>query len=110
MKESSSRSFPSDTEKNLKDCMASTLQSGKELGDGKELGNSEKVENDKIVNEDIDNKKVKNEKVETKKQEVQMDKKEEKKKEKRKQVYTGKSSISWQTLPNCPTFSLSTKI
>ena len=58
MKESSSRSFPSDTEKNLKDCMAITLQSGKELGDGKELGNSEKVENDKIVNEDIDNKKV----------------------------------------------------
>ena len=58
MKESSSRSFPSDTENNPKDCMAITLRSGKELGNSKE---------------------VENEKVETEKQEVQMDKKEERK-------------------------------
>ena len=40
MKESSSRSFPSDTEKNLKDCIVITLRSGKELGKEKGLGNS----------------------------------------------------------------------
>ena len=42
MKESSFRSFPSDTENNLKDCMAITLRSGKDLGDSK------KVENEKV--------------------------------------------------------------
>ena len=46
MNESSSRSFPSDTEKNPKECMNITLRSGKELGDSKEVEN-EKVENDK---------------------------------------------------------------
>ena len=63
MKESSSRSFPSDTENNPKDCMAITLRSGKELGNSKE----------------VENEKVENEKVETEKQKVQMDKKEERK-------------------------------
>ena len=37
MKDSSSRSFPSDTKKNPKDCMAITLRSGKELRDSKDL-------------------------------------------------------------------------
>ena len=41
-KESSSRSFPSDTEKNPKDCMAITLRSEKDLEDEKGLGNSKK--------------------------------------------------------------------
>ena len=81
MKESFFRYFPSDTKKNPKDCMAITMRSGKELGDGKELGNSGKVENEKIVDEEVDNKKVENEKAKTKKQEVQKDKKEEKKEE-----------------------------
>ena len=86
MKESSSRSFPSDTEKNPKDCMAITVRSGKEVRDGKELGNSKndenrKVDNEKIVDEEVDNKKVENEKVEAEKQELQMDKKEEKREE-----------------------------
>ena len=60
MKESSSRSFQSDTKKNPKDFMAITQRSGKELGKSKE---------------------VENEKVEIEKEEVKMDKKEEKKEE-----------------------------
>ena len=48
MKESSFRYFPSDTKKNLKDCLAITLRSGKELRDGKELGNSKKAKNEKV--------------------------------------------------------------
>ena len=39
MKESLSRPFPSDMENNPKECMASTLRSGKELGDSKEVEN-----------------------------------------------------------------------
>ena len=74
------------TEKNSKDCMAITLRSGKELGDGKELANSKnakngKVDNEKIVDEEVDNKKVEDEKVDVEKQEVQVDKKEEKREE-----------------------------
>ena len=46
MKESSSRSFLSDTEKNPKECMTITLMTWKELGDSKEVEN-EKLENEK---------------------------------------------------------------
>ena len=46
MKESSSRSFPSDTKNNTKECMAITLRSEKEIGDSKEVEN-EKIENEK---------------------------------------------------------------
>ena len=42
MKESSSRSLPSDTETNPRDCMTVTLRSGKELR------NSKKVENKNV--------------------------------------------------------------
>ena len=48
MKESSSRSFLSDMEKNSKDFLSITLRSGKELG------NSKKVENEKVVNGKIE--------------------------------------------------------
>ena len=43
MKESPPTSFPSDKEKNPKECKAITLRSGKELGDLKEV-EKEKVE------------------------------------------------------------------
>ena len=64
MKKSSSRSFSSDTEKNPKDCMSITLQSGKEVEDGRRLGNAkgvmnEKTGNKKMVNEEVANKKLK---------------------------------------------------
>ena len=39
MKESSSRYFLSDTERNPKDCMTITLQSGNELGNSKNVEN-----------------------------------------------------------------------
>ena len=61
MKESSSKSFPSDMENNPKDCMAITLRSGKELGDSKE---------------------VENEKVEIEKEEVKMNKEEKREEDK----------------------------
>ena len=85
MKESSSRSFPSDKEKNPKDCMAITLWSGKELEDGKGHGNCKnvengKTENEKIVDKEGANKRVEDEKVEADEQEVQMDKEEEREK------------------------------
>ena len=46
MKASSSKSFPIDTKKSPKECMAITLWSGKELCDSKEV-ESEKVEAEK---------------------------------------------------------------
>ena len=45
------RSFLSDKEKSPKDCMAITLHSGKELENGKGLGNSRNVVNEKTENE-----------------------------------------------------------
>ena len=50
LKKNPSKSFPSDTKKNLKQCMAVTLRSGKELDEPK------KIENDK---EQVDKKKRK---------------------------------------------------
>ena len=73
MKKCSSRSFSSDMKKNLKDCIAITLQNGKELGNSKKAKN-ENVENEKIMDKEVNNKKVENEKVEIEKQEIQMDK------------------------------------
>ena len=66
--------------------MAITLRRGIELGDGKELGNSKKaenenVENENFVDEDVDNKKVENKKVESEKKDLQMDKKKEEREE-----------------------------
>ena len=60
MKESSSKSFLSDMDKNPKDCMAITLRSGKDLGDSKELGNSKKVEKKKVENEKVEVEKEEN--------------------------------------------------
>ena len=56
MKESSSISFPSDTKKNPKDCMAITLRSGKELRNSKNAENR-KAENEKMVGDEVDKKK-----------------------------------------------------
>ena len=80
MKESSSRSFPSDTEKNLKDCMAITLQSGKDLGNSKN-GENGKAENEKMVDDEVNSKKVEDDKVEAEKQEIQSNKKKEEREE-----------------------------
>ena len=77
MKESSSKSFLSDTEKNPKDCMAITLRSGKELGNEERLGDSKivvngKNENKKILDENVANKRVEDENVEAEGQESQV--------------------------------------
>ena len=53
MKASSSKSFPSDTMKNMKDCMVITLWSGIEVEDGRRLGNSKNVVNKKATKENI---------------------------------------------------------
>ena len=83
MKASSSKCFLNDMEKYLNDCMAITLQSGKDFENGKRLGNSknvvnEKVENEKMVNEEVTNGRVKNENMEIVEQESQVSKMEEK--------------------------------
>ena len=75
MKKSSSRSFSSDTEKNLEDCRAINLRSGKELGKSKNAENG-KDENENMVDEEVANKRVEGEEVETKKQESLVDKEE----------------------------------
>ena len=52
LRENHSKSFPSDTEKNLKQCMAVTLRSGKELEEPKKIVNEgEQVEKSKVETE-----------------------------------------------------------
>ena len=83
MKASSSKYFSCDTEKNLKDYMAITLQSGKKVEDGRGIRISknvvnEKAENERLVNEEVANETVENENTEIVEQESQVGKKEEK--------------------------------
>ena len=87
MKASSSKSFPSNTEKNPKDCMAITLRIGKYVEHGRILGNSKDAvigesESEKLVDENDANKRVEYENMEASGQEEE--------EEKRKSISTRK--------------------